>query len=90
MSTKIPLPRNNDTPSVMLPDSIVTGSCKRRQAFSLQDPDNIKLECLATQAARKKAKLTSVSRSSHQASVEDDEEPDAHPPIFPKNSKNIV
>jgi hypothetical protein len=69
----------------MLPKSI-TGSHKRKQAFSLQDPNNIELQWLATQAATKKAKVTLVSRSSHQASVE---EPDARLPVFLKNPKNI-
>jgi hypothetical protein len=63
----------------MLPEGVITGSHKRKQAFSLQDPDNIELQRLATQAAKKKAKLSkpSVSNLSRQASVEDVEE-DAH------------
>jgi hypothetical protein len=90
MST-IPFPRSNDTLSNMLPKGIVTGSHKRKQAFSLQDSDNIELQRLATQATRKKAKLSkpSVSSLSHQASVEDVEE-DAHLRVFPKNPRNII
>jgi hypothetical protein len=90
MST-IPFPGSNDTLSNKLPEGIVTGSRKRKQAFSLQDPYNIELQRLATQAARKKAKLSkpSVSSLGRQASVEDIEE-DAHSRVFPKNPRNII
>ena len=57
MSTPIPFLGNAGN---LAPDGIVAGlrSHKRKQAFSLNDPDNIELACLVTQAAKKKAKLT--------------------------------
>jgi uncharacterized protein YgiM (DUF1202 family) len=40
-----------------VPDGIMAGSRKRKQTFSMNDPDNVELARLATQAAKKKAKL---------------------------------
>lgn len=79
------------TISSKLPEGIVTGSRKRKQAFSLHDPDNIEVQQLATQAARKKAKLSksSVPSNSRQASIEEVEE-EPHLCVFPKNPRNII
>ena len=60
MSTPIPFPSDAVT---MLPDGIVARSCKCKQAFSLNDPDNIEVVQLATQAAKKKAKLSKLNSS---------------------------
>src|SRR4051794_33350733 len=60
MSTQIPFPSDAVT---VLPDGIVAGSRKRKQAFSLNDPDNIEVAQLATQAAKKKAKLSKLNSS---------------------------
>ena len=62
----------------------MAGSCKYKQAFSLNDLNNIKVACLATQAAKKKAKLSKLnssekkvtnqksgSKSNHQPSIEE-------------------
>lgn len=90
MSTLL-FPGNDDSTSSKLPEGIVTGSRKRKQAFSLHDPDNIEVQRLATQAARKKAKLSksSVPSNSRQASIEEVEE-EPHLRIFPKNPRNII
>ena len=64
MSSNSPIPFPGDAVG-MLPDDIVpvpvAGSRKRKQAFSMNDPDNAELARLATQAAsraaKKKAKL---------------------------------
>jgi hypothetical protein len=58
----IPFPVDTD----MLPDGVivpVAGSRKRKQAFSMNDPDNVELARLAAQAAKKKAKRTMVNSS---------------------------
>ena len=47
----------------MLPDSIVTKSRKRKPTFSMNDPNNVELARLATQAAKKKAKLSKNNSS---------------------------
>jgi len=49
MSTPLATPFTGNAGSV-LPDGVVTGNRKRKQAFSLNDPDNIELARLATQA----------------------------------------
>ena len=88
----------------MLPDSIVTGSRKRKPTFSMNDPDNVELARLATQAAKKKAKLSKNNSSekkttnpkksgpiNRQPSVED--EVKIFPPRragIPRNPKNII
>jgi hypothetical protein len=54
MST-VPFPGNAGS---ALPDGVVAGNRKRKQAFSLNDPDNIEVARLATQAAKKKTKLS--------------------------------
>ena len=64
MSTPIPFPSNAVTE---LPDGIMAGTCKCKQAFSLNDPDNIEVACLATQAAKKKAKLSKLNSSEKKA-----------------------
>lgn len=46
-----------------VPDGVITGSRKRKQTFSMNDPDNVELARLATQAAKKKAKLSKVNSS---------------------------
>lgn len=66
MSSTIPFHSNAvDT----LPDGIipVAGSRKRKQAFSMTDPDNVELARLATQAAKKKTKLSMVNASGKQS-----------------------
>jgi hypothetical protein len=86
MSTPVPFPSNAVTE---LPDGIVAGTRRYKQAFSLNDPDNIKVARLATQAAKKKAKLSKLnssekkatnqksgSKSNHQPSVEEVEDVD--------------
>jgi hypothetical protein len=47
----------------MLPDGVipVPGTRKRKPAFSMNDPDNVEIARLATQAAKKKAKLSMVN-----------------------------
>ena len=45
---------------IMLPDGIMARSCKRKPAFSLNDPDNIEVARLA---AKKKAKLSKLNLS---------------------------
>lgn len=88
----------------MLPDSIVTGSRKRKPTFSMNDPNNVELARLATQAAKKKAKLSKNNSSekkttnpkksgpiNRQPSVEDEVE--IFPPRragIPRNPKNII
>ena len=99
MSTLIP----RDAVTV-LPDSIVAGSCKFKQAFSLNDLDNIEVAWLATQAAKKKAKLSKLNSSekkttnqkSHlksncQLSIEEVEDIDnTQHHVFSQNPKNIL
>ena len=99
----IPFPGNDDTPSV-LPDGVVAGVRKRKQAFSLNDPDNVELQRLATQAAKKKAKLSkhnpveknstnnkAVPKPNCQPSVEEVDDADHDRPCaFPRNPKNIL
>jgi hypothetical protein len=58
MSMQIPFP--NDAVTV-LSDEIVAGSHKHKQALSLNDPDNTEVVWLATQAAKKKAKLSKLN-----------------------------
>jgi hypothetical protein len=58
MSTQIPFPGNAVN---MLPNGVVAGSRKRKRAFTLNDPDNAEVARLATQAAKKKAKLSMVT-----------------------------
>jgi hypothetical protein len=84
----------------MLPDGVVTGNRKCKQAFSLNDPDNIELARLATQAANKKAKLSKKNNATNQKSgpklnrqpsieeVEDTE--NTRQRVFPRNPKNIL
>ena len=88
----------------VLPDGIVAGSRKRKQAFSLNDPDNTELARLATQAARKKAKMSksnvlekeptnqkSGSKSNHQPSIEEVEDVDnTRQRILPQDPKNVM
>ena len=88
----------------MLPDGIVAGSRKCKQAFSLNDPDNTELAHLATQAARKKAKMSksnvlekeptnqkSGSKSNHQPSIEEVEDVDnTRQRILPRDPKNVM
>ena len=97
----IPFPSNAVT---VLPDGIVAGSHKHKQAFSLNDPDNIEVVHLATQAAKKKAKLSKLnlsekkttnqkygSKSNHQPSIEKIEDVDnTWHCVFPWNPKNII
>jgi hypothetical protein len=87
-----------------VPDGIMAGSRKRKQTFSMNDPDNGELERLATQAAKKKAKLSKANSSekettnpkkkgpkNRQPSVE--EEVNIFPPLparFPRNPRNII
>jgi hypothetical protein len=102
MSTKIPFPGNASNMPV-LPDGVVEGSRKRKQAFSLNDPDNIEVARLATQAEKKKAKLSNNlskkkrtnqktgSKSNRQPSVEEVEDADStQHRAFPRNPKNII
>ena len=88
----------------VLPDGIMAGSHKRKQAFSLNDPDNTELARLATQAARKKAKMSksnvlekeptnqkSGSKSNHQPSIEEVEDVDnTRQRILPRDPKNVM
>ena len=53
MSVQLLFPSTAVNPPA-LSDGIITGSCKCKQAFSLNDPDNIELQHLAVQAAKKK------------------------------------
>ena len=53
MSVQLPIPSTAVNPPA-LPDGIIAGSCKHKQAFSLNDPDNVELQCLAVQAAKKR------------------------------------
>jgi len=101
MSTPIPFPSNAVTE---LPDGVVAGTRKRKQAFSLNDPDNIEVARLATQAAKKKAKLSKLnssvkkatnqksgSKSNRQLSIEEVEDVDnTRQRVFPQNPKNIL
>jgi hypothetical protein len=101
MSTPIPFPSNAVT---VLPDGVVAGSRKRKQVFSLNDPDNIEVARLATQAAKKKAKLSKLnssekktnnqksgSKSNRQPSIEEVEDVDnTRHRVFPRNPKNIL
>ena len=87
-----------------LPDGVVAGNRKRKQAFSLNDPDNIELARLATQAAKKKAKLSKLNLSEKEAtnqksgpklnrqpSVEEVEDTEnTQHRVFPRNPKNIL
>lgn len=86
MST-IPFPGNSETFSA-LPDGIVSGSRKRRQAFSLMDPDNIENQRMATQRARKRVRLDKGGKEkpNRQASVEGvDDIDDNRSRVFPHN-----
>ena len=70
MSSTIPLPWQCCQYSIIpVP---VAGSCKCKQAFLMTDPDNVELAHLATQAAKKKTKLSMVNpsgkESTHQKS----------------------
>jgi hypothetical protein len=100
MSTPIPFPGNAGN---VLPDGPVAGSRKRKQAFSLKDPDNTELARLATQAAKKKAKLSKINSSekattnqklgtsNRQPSVEEVEDVDNNRHrVFSRNPKNII
>lgn len=101
MSTPIPFSSNAVTD---LPDGVVAGSRKRKQAFSLNDPDNIEVARLATQAAKKKAKLSKLdsskkkatyqdfgSKSNRQPSIEEVEDVDnTQHRVFPRNPQNIL
>lgn len=62
MSSNSPIPFPVD-PDMLPDDDIipVAGGRKRKQAFSMHDPDNVELARLATQAAKKKAKVSMVS-----------------------------
>src|SRR5271155_628407 len=62
MSSTIPFHGNNMLPDVVIPVP-VAGSRKRKPAFSMNDPDNVELARLATQAAKKKTKLSMVNSS---------------------------
>jgi hypothetical protein len=89
---------------MLLDDSITTGSRKRKPTFSMNDPDNAELARLATQAAKKKAKLSKNNPSekkttnqkktgpkNRQPSVEEEDE--IFPPRragIPRNPKNII
>ena len=98
MSTPIPFAVTE------LPDGVVARTCKRKQAFSLNDPDNIEVACLATQAAKKKAKLSKLNsfkkkvtnqksglKSNHQPSIEEVEDVNnTQQRVFPRNPKNIL
>lgn len=59
MSTPIAFPGNAVTASP-LPDGVVPGTRKRKQAFSLNDPDNVEIQRIAIQAAKKKARLSKL------------------------------
>ena len=99
MSTLIP----RDAVTV-LPDGVMAGSHKCRQVFSLNDLDNIEVAWLATQAAKKKAKLSKLNslekkttnqksclKSNHQLSIEEVEDIDnTQHHVFPWNPKNIL
>ena len=88
----------------VLPDGIVAGSRKCKQAFSLNDPDNTELAHLATQAARKKAKMSKSNvlekestnqksglKSNHQLSIEEVEDVDnTRQCILPQDPKNVM
>ena len=105
MSTPIAFPGNAVTASP-LPDGVVPGSRKRKQAFSLNDPDNVEIQRLAIQAAKKKARLSKLPSSdtpplhqkkthskpaNRQASVEEVDDPDNHQKrVFPRNPMNII
>ena len=58
----IPFPGNAVTAS-LLPDGVMAGSRKCKQAFSLNDPDNVEIQRLATQAAKKKARFSKLPSS---------------------------
>jgi hypothetical protein len=103
MSTPIPFSSNAN--NAELPDGVVAGTCKRKQVFSLNDPDNIEVARLAAQAARrKKAKLSKLdsskekptnqksgSKSNRQPSIEEVEDVDnTRHRDFPRNPKNIL
>jgi len=63
MSTPIPFPSDS---VAELPDGIVAalaGCRKCKQVIFLNDPDNIEVACLATQAARKRVKLSKFNSS---------------------------
>jgi hypothetical protein len=60
MSTQIPVLSDAVTG---LPDGVMAGSHKHKQVFSPNDPDNIELAWLATQAAKKKAKVSKLTSS---------------------------
>ena len=98
MSTPIPFAVTE------LPDGVVARTCKRKQAFSLNDPDNIEVARLATQAVKKKAKLSKLNssekkvtnqksglKSNRQPSIEEVEDVDnTRQHVFPRNPKNIL
>ena len=98
MSTPIPFTVTE------LPDGIVAGTRKRKQAFSLNDPDNIEVAHLATQAAKKKAKLSKLNssekkvtnqksglKSNRQLSIEEVKDVDnTRQHVFLWNPKNIL
>ena len=62
MSAQLPFPSTAVNPPALC-DGIVAGSRKHKQAFSLNDPDNIEFQHLAVQAAKKKAWLSKVVSS---------------------------
>ena len=55
-----------------IPDGVIAGSCKHKQVLSLSNPDNTELQCLAIQAAKKKAKLSMAVLSKKEMTDNDD------------------
>jgi hypothetical protein len=74
----------------MLPDDgvMLAGSRKRKQAFSMKDPDNVELARLATQAAKKKTKL-SMNNSSGKEITHQKKAAGPKLNCQPSNSKNV-
>jgi hypothetical protein len=62
MTAQIPISGPGVIPPA-LPDGVINRTRKRKQAFTLNDPDNVELQRLATQAAKKKAKQKKVASS---------------------------
>lgn len=88
----------NTVDSDMLPDGVIPdlpvtglGSRKRKQAFSMNDPDNAELARLATQAAMKKTKLSKANSSGKDSKITHQKK-SAGPKSNqrqPSNSKNV-
>ncbi|KAF8801352.1 hypothetical protein BYT27DRAFT_7216243 [Phlegmacium glaucopus] len=87
MSMQIPFPATaNNDPGLAQPEA--STSCKCKQAFSLQDPNNAELQCLALQAERKKVQMNTENHLIKKKNIT--HEPKPKPKPKPKGCNTAV